>query len=89
MAVSTIMESEKAVTLQLKNRLVMTVIPFPVTEIVIEGITQLLNLTYPVEISESRREYLAVVVQHSTLRIYNYISLKQIIEIDLKARIGK
>lgn len=78
MLIANIMESERAVILQLANRLVFTIIPIPVTELEIPSINSTLNLYSPSHHNDSRREFIAVLSKGHILRIINLLNLKQI-----------
>jgi hypothetical protein len=83
MVIANIMDSERAVILQLANRLVFTIIPIPITDIYVPFINSMLNLYSPTQANDSRREYIAILSENKYLKIYNLLNLKQISEVDL------
>lgn len=83
MVIANIMDSERAVILQLANRLIFTIIPIPVTELEIPSINSVLNLYSPSHHNDSRREFIAVLSNGRLLKIINLLNLKQISEADL------
>jgi hypothetical protein len=89
MVISNVMEAERAVLLQLRHHLLLTIIPIPVTELAIPNINQTLTLCSLYPQMDSRREYVVVLCGNNQLRVYNMVSLKQIAEIDLLLKPGE
>lgn len=72
-------DSLRICILHLRNRLIFTIIPCPITEMHIQDINQVLLL----HSSHSKRTFLAILAQNNHIKIINLINLKQIAEIAL------
>lgn len=79
--IANVMDSERAVILQLKHRLVFSIIPTPVCDIETPLVNAVLTIHSPLQANDSRREYVIVLLANKQLRVYNLLSLKQICEV--------
>ena len=70
---------EKIAILQLHNKLIFSLIPIPITDVLLEGINQILNLSHPLYGID--KEYLIVVVENHIMNIYNIINMKLLVQL--------
>lgn len=84
--ISNVMDTERAAILQLTNRLIFTIIPIPISELCIKNINSTISLYSPSHLNDSRKEFLAVLAENSILKIYNFLNLKQIFEVNLGSK---
>lgn len=81
LVIANLMDSERAVILQLKHRLVFSIIPTPVCDIDTPLVNAVLTVHSPLQVNDSRREYVIVLLCNKQLRVYNLLSLQQICEV--------
>lgn len=89
LVIANVMDSERIVILQLKHRLVFSIIPTPVYDMETSMVNAVLTIHSPLQANDSRREYVIVLLGNKQLRVYNLLSLKQICEVDLRPRAGQ
>lgn len=89
LVIANIMDSERAVILQLKHRLVFSIIPTPVCDVETPLVNAVLTIHSPLQANDSRREYVIVLLGNKQLRVYNLLSLKQVGEVELRPKAGQ
>lgn len=72
------MDSERAVILQLRHRLLFTIVPIPVAELSLPAPAHTLTLHSSQSSHDSKREYVVVLSGRTAVRVYNIVSLKQV-----------
>ena len=89
MALSRLIENERIVIMQFKNRLTFNIVPIPITCMNTANLTQIGSIsTHQTLVKDGNllREYLIVVVEGHILQIYNIITMKLILEIEYQPK---